>query len=238
MYRIALCEDSTQDKLYIQQLLDQVFSELKQHYRLYVWSSAEGFLSEAAPHTFDIAIFDVELDRMNGIEASRRLRAKDKNVIIIFTSSHPEYVFSSFPSEPLNYLVKPVEYTKLLAVIRESVRRIQESQNDVFSFEAKGIVYNIPIKDIVLFESHARIIRIRLSESTYEFYGKLDDIAKNPHLSAFIRCHKSFFVNPVYIQRIGNDAITLSTDDTIPVSRGNMKRVKEEYAMFLNGETR
>ena len=238
MYRIALCEDSAHDKFHIQELIDRAFAELGEQCQLSHWSSAEGFFAASLPHSFDIAIFDVELDKMNGIEASRRLRANDKEVVIIFTSSHPEYVFSSFPSEPLNYLVKPVEYGVLFELMRESVRRINESRNTTFSFEAKGVLYNIPVKEIVSLESHARIVCVKTAKSDYEFYGKLDEASAHPNLAVFIRCHKSFLVNPLYIERIANDAIYLANGKSVPVSRGNMKRVKAEFVEFLNRENR
>ena len=235
MYRIALCEDSAADRERVESYLQQVFGELRLPYSLDCFASAELFFGKTSPHMFDIVIFDVELGLMDGITASRTLRAHDKGVIIAFTSSHPEYVFSSFSAEPLNYLLKPIRYPDLYGLIEASVRRIDESRRSVFGFEMRGVLYGLPVNEIRYFESNARIIRVVTDTAEYSFYGKLDDIAGDPKLASFIRCHKSYLVNPAFVQEVTGTAVKISSGDLIPVSRGNAKRVKAEFAGYLSG---
>lgn len=233
--RIALCEDTVEDRRRVEGYLSQIFDELGRPFRLACFASAEEFFAAAAPYTFDVVLFDVEMGDMDGIKAARLLRSNDKRVIIAFATSHPEYVFSSFSAEPLNYLLKPVRYGDLFDLVAESVRRIDETHADALSFEMKGVLYSVPVKEISYIESNARMLRLVSDQGEYSFYGKLDDTAQDRRLAGFIRCHKSFLVNPAFIERIDGGTIALAGGQTLPVSRSNVKRVKQEFVDYLDG---
>ena len=235
MYRIALCEDAPADRDRIDNYLRQIFDELKRSYTLQCFATAEDFFCAAGPHMFEMVIFDIEMGQMDGIKASKILRAGDKSVVIAFTSSHPEYVFSSFSAEPLNYLLKPVRYPDLYDLVSASVHRIDEARRTMFGFEMKGVLYGVPVKDICYFESNARVVRLVTDSGDYSFYGKLDDVAADPNLASFIRCHKSYLVNPLFVAEVTGTAVKIASGDLIPISRGNAKKVKAEFADFLNG---
>ena len=67
MYRIALCENNDDDKKWIKTLLDRISTEQNIPYLLSEYSSAEIFLNHMQPFLYDIAIFDVEMNKISGI---------------------------------------------------------------------------------------------------------------------------------------------------------------------------
>ena len=60
----------------------------------------------------------------NGIETARRLRQADPEVLIVFVTSSPEYVWDAFPVHPFDYLLKPYQKEKFEHLAAE-LRRAQ-----------------------------------------------------------------------------------------------------------------
>lgn len=198
------------------------------------FSNGSQFLNQTKAYQFQIVIFDIEMPGINGIEAASELRRRDHSVIIIFTTSHPGYVFSSFSVEPLDYLLKPIKETAFRDIILKSIERLRAEDEKKITVKFGTDLYSIPINKIMYFESDRRILKaVTSDDKEYPFYEKMNDLEKTPLLSDFIRCHQSFLVNPEYIHRMTPDSIELINGGSIIVSRSKIKYVRERYMMYV-----
>lgn len=234
MYNIALVENNQLDRMQISACLREVFLNLHKQYTCVECSSGEEFLEIAESGRFDIAIFDVEMKGINGIEAAKSLRAIDRKVIIIFVTSHPNNVFSSFAAEPLNYLLKPLNKGEFSVTLGQAVKKLDYSRFNTYHFSFNGITYGVPVDEILYFEKDMRLIILHMAEHSYRFYGKLTDIESHPKLAAFIRCHNSFMVNPSFILSVTAVKITLEGGISIPVSKSRTKEVQQKYMDYIS----
>ena len=57
---------------------------------------------------FDIIFLDIEMGQEDGITVARRIRKIDKKVLIVYVTSHENYMMESFEIRPFRFLVKPV----------------------------------------------------------------------------------------------------------------------------------
>lgn len=235
MYRIALCENSEQDRLIISSYLKKRFFELSSAYQLSEFISGESFLENMEPYRYDIAIFDVEMEKISGIRAARMLRDADKKVVIIFTSVHAESVFSSFYAEPLNFMVKPVSYPEFRQVLDLALKKVEEVGKTSFTYTSSNALFSVPISQILYFESDKRVITVKMTEGSDSFYGKLGEIERNPVLSSFLRCYQSYLVNPDCVYRITNSSVVLKNGEELPISRGKAKLIKSLYMEYISG---
>lgn len=233
MYTIAICEDRDDDRKRTRENLDRYFEECHGSYKLHSYWSGEEFIRHMQAYKYDLAIFDIEMLAINGIEAAKKLREIDKSVIIIFVSAHADMVFSSFSAEPLHFLVKPLEYLPFKAIMDRVTQKIEESKEECFVASFNGVISRIPIKEIVFFESLGRIVKTQTVNEAYRSYAKLGDIEKSFEKKGFIRCHQSFLVNPVFIQRLEKDQLHLMTGKTICISRARLKGVKEKFMAYI-----
>ena len=58
---------------------------------------------------YDVIFLDMEMEKLNGIETANLIREVDEHVIIVFVTSHTEYMRESFKCAPFRFLVKPVD---------------------------------------------------------------------------------------------------------------------------------
>ncbi len=90
-------------------------------------------LSYVATNKVDIAFLDIEMPVIKGIELARRVKAINRNVRIIFSTSYGNYALEAFGVDAVDYVMKPYEpeaikkaYEKAL-LVRDAI-----TENKVF----------------------------------------------------------------------------------------------------------
>lgn len=77
-----------------------------------------------------IAVLDIEMPGINGIEVAEQIRRKDKECCIIFLTAFDEFAYAkkAITVRALDYLLKPYEEQELMLVVEEAVRLAEEQE--------------------------------------------------------------------------------------------------------------
>ena len=84
-------------------------------------------IAYAEEHDVDMAILDIEMPEMNGIELGKELRKRRKDIILIFITAHTQYAMDVYQIHAPVYLEKPYSYEDL-AYALETARLIKKSK--------------------------------------------------------------------------------------------------------------
>lgn len=104
---------------------------------------AEGFTRPAEALQYldregaDLAILDIDMPGMNGIELAAAIREKQPDVPIIFLTGYEQYALEAYEVHPSGYLLKPVKKEKLEAEITYALgisRKKQRSHIEAHTF--------------------------------------------------------------------------------------------------------
>lgn len=108
-----------------------------------------------------------------------------------------------------------------------------------FSFSSKRDLYKLPCGDIQYFESTNRIIHLYTANSSYEFYGKLNDLEEMLFGSEqhYIRIHQSYLVNFKYIRILKNSEVVLVNGKILPISPNRLKQARQEFRRLAQYRT-
>lgn len=106
----AIVEDQKPDAERLEQLLKKAFGEEEILCRRFV--CGDDFLKEFPGEGYQVVFLDICMEGTNGIETARQLRAADPELLIVFVTSSPEYVWDAFPVHPFDYLLKPYKEEK------------------------------------------------------------------------------------------------------------------------------
>ena len=76
----------------------------------------------------DIAIMDIQMPGINGIEAMKEIRKNNANVLFIVMSAYDkfDYAKEAIKLGVLEYITKPMERTKIVSALKKGMDRIDE----------------------------------------------------------------------------------------------------------------
>jgi len=92
--RIAICDDNVIHRDSLKSILTAC-SSLPEDTEIFEFSDGESLLDEHKREKHDVLFLDIEMEGMSGLETGHEIRSIDRNVIIIYLTSHEQYVFKS-----------------------------------------------------------------------------------------------------------------------------------------------
>ncbi len=187
---------------------------------------------------FDFIYMDIEMKRMNGLEAAQKIREVDQRVRIVFVSSFKRYMKETFQVTPIDFIVKPFKECEFAKVFEHVLMNIRK-EDKYYRFQFAKVDYKVPLKDVMYFERKYRITEIMWTgeREYYKLYKDLETIEKELKSSNayFIRIHKSYLVNYWHIAKFSADFVELMDGTRLPVSRSRKQNLDVIYQMQSTG---
>ncbi len=207
--RILVVDDEAPARARLLDLLSDLASDFP-HVLVGEAASGRAALDRLAETPADVALIDVQMPGMTGIELARHLGALPEPPAIVFVTAFDEYAVKAFEVHALDYLMKPVRATRLLdalkrvramaakqapaiaAVARES-GEAQGRRRDTIAVVERGRVMLIPVDDIVYLKAELKYITIRTADREYLTEEPLVDL-ENEFADRFVRVHRNALV--------------------------------------------
>ncbi|MBQ9227962.1 MAG: response regulator transcription factor [Eubacterium sp.] len=230
--RICIVDDDT---LMCQELENRIVKKLgKQFCEIVSFNGERPFLRFAENNSIDVMFIDVKLKEDNGIETAKKVRTLYPQVITVFISAYPQYVFNSFETEPLNYLLKPIDGGELNTTLDRIIKKYH-SYHHTIAVKNRYDTVNIELIDICYIEGYNRKITYHLiSGEKVTVRGNLTKALSQVETYDFVRCHQGFIVNMKYIKAFDEDEIILRNGGRIPVSVRKKLDTKQAYFTYAN----
>lgn len=231
--RIAICDD---ENIYINLIEDYVEKCKPPNAEfdcdaLYSGEELIDVYKKSQELPYDLLFLDMEMSELNGIETAKQIRKYDKNVIIIFVTSHNSYVYDCFDVNPTRFLVKPIDFEKFKEAINTAYSKYINSDK-VFSFTSNRNKIMLHSNDILYFESNRRKMIIHTQTQKHEIYATLNEIYEIVQNSTFAYPHNSFVINMEHISAMNAESIEMSNGVEIPISKKYRKQFLNAYMAY------
>lgn len=181
------------------------------------------------PEKLDAAIVDVTEEE--GISAAKLLRREypEIEILIVSDATVSPILYLNPEVRAASLLLLPLQKEMTEQTIGEFLNLfVKMEREDCFYVEQKGEKKRLPYQKIRYLEAREKRVYVRMLNVEYAIYDTID------HLAAifpreFIRCHRSYVVNCIYIERIryADNSILLTENQIIPLSRSYKTKVKE-----------
>lgn len=109
MVSIAIVDDDTEDILTLERHIARYFAEKGGEYGIASFYDGSELMRDYAPK-YDIVFLDIDMEKLNGMAAAKRIRDTDEHTAIVFVTRMAKYAIKGYEVSALDFIVKPVEY--------------------------------------------------------------------------------------------------------------------------------
>jgi two-component system response regulator AlgR len=243
--RIFLVDDEAPARNRMRALLGDLQAELPNVVTGEAANGHEG-LALLAESPADVALVDIQMPQMSGLEFARHLTTLERAPAVVFVTAHDQYAIEAFEVNALDYLLKPVRAARLAtalgkaaasgAVKREALEKAAQAPRRYLSVAERGRITLVPVAEILYLRAELKYVTIRTRDREHLLEESLTAL-ENEFGAAFVRVHRSCLVARRAlrgVERVTDEdgegagwAVTLEgTAEKLPVSRRQWPAVK------------
>lgn len=230
--KICICDDDDFMHQEIRNNLQPFFTESGLPQITDLFSGEELVECYSLPIGFDIIFLDIEMGKLNGIETATEIRKHSPEAIIIFVSSHKNYVFDAFRCEAFHFLVKPIKQDEFDDVFNRALYK-HRVMNEKYHICRKNLRQALPIGDITYIEGYKRWLKVHTAQEVYEHTGKVSDAYEKLKGHGFLRVHQGYVVNMRHIKTFGSTEIILKDGSVIPIGEKRRHEALQMYDKYI-----
>ncbi len=190
----------------------------------------------------DLIFLDIQMPEITGIEFLKELQPTQK---VIFTTAYSEYAVDAFNLEAVDYLLKPIEFSRFLKSINKVFRLTSNTKEEVLvstntksdtsdSFlylKVEKTMQKVFLKDIYYIESLRNYIKIKTSDREIMALKSISSIESLLPTKKFLRVHRSFIIAIDYINSFSPSEINIK-GTKIPIGRNYKDMVKKVLGYY------
>jgi two-component system LytT family response regulator len=215
-----------------------------------VGQAANGFeaVKLAEEHNPDLIFLDIQMPKLSGFEVLELLG--ERAPAVVFTTAYDEFALRAFEVHAVDYLLKPVEPSRLSAAVERARQRLANRtpapSAEQLSVSARppgkrlerilirhdGRVHVLPLERIDYIEAQDDYLSFACNGKHLRKQQTMSDLESQLDPTRFVRIHRSFILNIERLARIdlyGKDSwlAILSDGSKLPMSRTGHAKLKE-----------
>lgn len=181
----------------------------------------------------DVIFLDINMPRMSGLEFLKTLPEYPQ---IILTTAYKEYALESYEFDILDYLVKPIPFSRFLKAINKLRAVLSEKRGGVANdFKQDSHLFlkvdkklvKIYLKDILYIESLKDYIKVTTNEGNYVSHKSISSITEELPEECFVRVHKSYTIAIDKVKLLEGNMIQIQ-NKRIPIGRNFATNAKQK----------
>ena len=188
----------------------------------------------------DALFTDIQFqDEENGLRIVRNIHLRDPNLPVVFISDDGKYVYEGYAVNALRFLKKPVSQAEIDECMEIIWRRYSLSHQDTVLIETQSQALRLPADSILSVEALGHTVRIKTTDEVGEYTvrKRLQEMLALLPPGLFVRCHRSYIVNILYVRRFTRQELLLSNGDRIPVGRTFRSECRRLFLEYCREES-
>ncbi|WP_417940462.1 LytR/AlgR family response regulator transcription factor [Flavobacterium sp. RS13.1] len=164
----------------------------------------------------DVIFLDINMPVLDGINFIKSL---ENPPLIVITSAYSQFAIETYELDVLDYLVKPIEFPRLMKTLNKISKRIEKKDNSIqdnqqdspFIFVKidKKRMKKIFFNEILVIESLKDYLKINTLTGKYIIHSTLSDFTDLLPEKNFLRIHRSYTIAIDKIDAVEGNSIEI-----------------------------
>ena len=161
-------------------------------------AQADALIASLSP---DLVLVDVEMPGATGFSVVAHASGA-KGPQFVFVTAHAEYAVKAFAVRAADYLLKPVEQSRLREALARARERLAQRVTSRLSVTKGGAVHLIPTAGIDWIEARGDFVRVHADQTVYTLNKTMTGVMESLDAGRFVRIHRSAIVNAERIRQL------------------------------------
>jgi len=231
--RVLIVDDEAPARTRLRNLLDDIAAQVPTQVVAEAGDGIEA-MQRIDGVDIDVALIDIRMPRMDGIELARHLAGLARPPAVVFATAYDQYAVKAFELSAVDYLLKPVKAARLAEALAKAARTPAAAAAVARAVEAiepggrrqlrcleRGKVLLVPVAEVLYFKAEQKYVTARTREREYLLEESLAQL-EGEFARRFMRIHRNCLVARDVVAGYERDAE--SAGETEP-----------RWALILNG---
>ena len=232
MLKIALLDDDKTALLISKGAIESFFQEKNIAISLDAFSSPVNFLAMAKEENYRLVFLDIDMPEINGLEVGKQLKQFNPQTDIIYLSQREDLVFDTLQLHPFGFIRKSriiQDFANVLELFVNTALNTN-SENKKITISSKTETISADIDQIMYIEGNKNYQTFYLKDgNVFDARVLMGDLETKLKEHGFIRVHKGYLVNYLFIRSIGTNEVSLTNNKVLPLSSKRKDEIMAEY---------
>lgn len=233
MIKITIVEDNLSEAEEIRSYFCRLENQSGRKFSIKHYKDAVSFLSEYDCGC-DIVLMDIEMPDLNGMEAAKKLRKIDKEVILIFITNMVQFAVSGYEVDAYAFIVKPVSYYSFAIKLDRAFNKLEimRRSKEEISLPNKNGVKRLSIPSIKYVEVRGHHLYYHTFDGVEDVCGNLNEVEERLKSFHFARCNICYLVNLKYVTEVKGNVVSVSGEE-LQMSRRKRNSFIDSLTLYL-----
>lgn len=241
MIRVGLCDDEPVLLEKLNRYVADCYAQNQIFARVSAFEKAQALLYEVEDGVqFDLLLLDIEMPRMDGMELAARVKKWLPKVLIIFITSHMEYVLDAYELSVFRYVPKEDLGERLSHALLDAAAMVEIQMRESYIIKGQNRLERVPLQNLFYITHEGKNALLvtdlpdekgegntcyRVRKTLRQVYGELDE-------KQFFFVDRGCIVNLSKVMSIRENCCILKDGTRLPVSQSRMEELKERLLGF------
>jgi len=236
MLHIAICDDQETELQEIHRAARDYFGRLSDHEaEFYLFPNPMDLLDHLEQGgQCDIALLDICMPGIDGIQIARQLRERKDKTEIVFLTTSREFGVEAFAVKAAHYIIKPFAQSEMDEALSRAMKPFSVREPKKIVLQGESGILRIIEADQILYAENFRHYRAvytteeELKETRRTLTVLAEELAQLcPGL--FIQPYRGYVVNQNAIRAVMKEGILLQNGAHIPIKSGDFRKIRDAY---------
>ena len=233
MYHIAIVEDEAAFAAQLQEYLEKYQEEHDVRFKISVFGDGEEILKDYQP-LYDIILLDIEMPKVNGMQAAEQIREQDADVTLMFITNMAGYAIKGYEVGALDFVMKPVNYYTFSMKLTRVLKRTRQKARQEILLTLPDGVKKLNVQQIYYVEVQNRMLSYHTDEGVFTMRGTMQSVEQMLRPYAFVKCNHWYIVNLKHVSEVRKNTAIVAGHE-LEVSRRNRTAFIQALTEYVGG---
>ena len=233
MYHIAIVEDEATFRQQLIEYLTQYQRENNLEFKISEFSDGAEIL-ENYQTEYDVILLDIEMQKVNGMDAAKQIRMQDDNVVLMFITNMASYAIHGYEVGALDFVMKPITYYTFSMKLTRALKRAKQQEQKSLLLPLSDGVKKLELSEIYFIEGQSRMLYYHTATGDYVVKGTMQSAEKSMEEFPFAKCNHWYLVNLMHVKEVRKNMVVVGPFE-LEISRRNKTTFLKALTEYMGG---